>query len=65
MSAQLARLERLEEAVRVRPNRAAVQMLREAATGMTALAGTDAERIEAHALTLLIEMHDKIVKALT
>jgi hypothetical protein len=60
----MTRLERLEEAVRVRVNRQALSDLRETARAMRAMAGSDRERREAAALRLLLEMHEKIGKAL-
>jgi hypothetical protein len=60
----MIRLARLEDAVRVRPNRQAIADLRVTAAAMRAMAGSPRERREAIALGLLLDMHDRIGEVL-
>lgn len=61
VAAYRAGLARLHKAVRVRPNAAAVDGLRHLAAAMVAAGGSRADRVEARALELLIELYDRIV----
>jgi hypothetical protein len=54
------RLEKIEEAIRVRPSPSAMILLREDLEAMEELAETHKERLSAGALRILIEMHDKL-----
>jgi hypothetical protein len=64
----MTRIEQIEEAIRVRPSKAALAALREELIAAEEMADDPCSSLAAGALRILIEMHDKLpppVKAVT